>query len=64
VPAAWPDLTAAAFAGLEPHTAEERRLAGLDRAAVEAHLRGRERLDGKRGDDPAPPSPPSGTPQD
>lgn len=36
-PAAWPDLTPAALARLEAHTAEQRRLAGLDRAAVQ-HL--------------------------
>ena len=37
-PADWPDLTAAAFARLDDHTAEQRRLAGLDRAAVTALL--------------------------
>lgn len=30
----WPDLTPAALAHLEAHTAEQRRLAGLDREAV------------------------------
>lgn len=34
----WPDLTPAALARLDAHTAEQRRLAGLDRAAVTALL--------------------------
>jgi hypothetical protein len=34
----WPDLTPAAFARLDAYTAEQRRLAGLDRVAVYACL--------------------------
>jgi hypothetical protein len=37
-PADWPDLTSAALAHLERHTAEQRRLAALDRVAVTSLL--------------------------